>query len=139
MAYIFFAKSCILDVWESPEYATDSVLLTSDHASTLEPQWLKKRLLDRLKDQIVVTTINGAADVVTFLETASRILHNFKEDNVSRNTLLLLTFSRIILIFLSVLKSYPYFPYVDRIAGSLHIRTNTDQRKPVFWHISRSV
>ena len=51
-----------------------------------------------------------AYDVVTFLETASRILHNFKEDKVSRNALLFLTFSRIILIFPSVLKSYPYFP-----------------------------
>ena len=30
-----------------------------------------------------------AYDVVTFLETASRILHNFKEDKVSRNALLL--------------------------------------------------
>ena len=51
-----------------------------------------------------------AYDVVTFLETASRILYNFKEDKVSRNALLFLTFSRIILIFPSVLKSYPYFP-----------------------------
>ena len=110
MAEIFFAKSCILDVWQGPEYATDSVLLTSDHASTFEPQWLKKRLLDRLKDQIVVTTINGTPDIVTFLETASRILHNFKEDKVSCNALLRLTFTRIILIFPSVLKSYPYFP-----------------------------
>ena len=30
-----------------------------------------------------------AYDAVTFLETASRILHNFKEDKVSRNALLL--------------------------------------------------
>ena len=87
-----------------------SVLLTSDHTSTFEPQWLKKRLIDRLKDEVVVTTINGTPDVVTFLETASRILHNFKEDKVSRNALLLLTFSRMILTFPSLLKSYPYFP-----------------------------
>ena len=87
-----------------------SVLLTSDHTSTLDPQWLKKRLLDRLRDQIVVTTINGTPDVVTFLETTSRILHNLKKDKVTRNALLLLTFSRIILTFPSVLKSYPYFP-----------------------------
>lgn len=33
---IFFAKSCILDVFQGPKYASDSVLLTSDHASTLE-------------------------------------------------------------------------------------------------------
>ena len=56
-----------------------SVLLTSDHTSTLDPQWLRKRLLDRLRDQIVVTTINGTPDVVTFLETASRILHNLEK------------------------------------------------------------
>ena len=56
-----------------------SVLLTSDHTSTLDLQWLKKRLLDRLRDQIVVTTINGTPDVVTFLETASRILHNLEK------------------------------------------------------------
>ena len=87
-----------------------SVLLTSDHTSTLDPQWLRKRLLDRLRDQIVVTTINGTPDVVTFLETTSRILHNLKKDKVTRNALLLLTFSRIILTFPSVLKSYPYFP-----------------------------
>ena len=71
---------------------------------------MKKHLLDRLKDQIVVTTINETPDVVAFLKIASRILHNFKEDKVNRNTLLLLAFSRIILIFPSVLKSYPYFP-----------------------------
>ena len=87
-----------------------SVLLTSDHTSTFEPYWLKKRLLDRLKDQIVVTTISGTPDVVTFLETAPRILRNFKEDKVSRDAPLLLTFSRIILTFPSVLKSYQYFP-----------------------------
>ena len=45
MAKVFFAKSCILDVSQGSEYATDSVL----------------------KDQIVVTTINGTPDVVTFL------------------------------------------------------------------------
>ena len=67
-------------------------------------------MLDQLKDQIVVTTINQTPDVVTFLETDSRILHNFKEDKVSRNAVLLLTFSRIILIFPPGLKSYPYFP-----------------------------
>ena len=88
MAKVFFAKSCILDVSQGSEYATDSVL----------------------KDQIVVTTINGTPDVLTFLETASRILHNFKEDKVSRNALPLVTFSGIILIFPTVLKSYPYFP-----------------------------
>ena len=88
MATVFFAKSCILDVSQGSEYATDSVL----------------------KDQIVVTTINGTPDVLTFLETASRILHNFKEDKVSRNALPLVTFSGIILIFPTVLKSYPYFP-----------------------------
>ena len=71
---------------------------------------MKKRLLDRLKDQIVVTTIIGTPDVVTFLKTASRILCNFKEDKIGRNALLLLDFCRIILIFPSVLKSYPYFP-----------------------------
>ena len=86
MAKVFFAKSCILDVSQGSEYATDGVL----------------------KDQIVVTTINGTPDVVTFLETASRILHNFKEDKVSRNALPLLI---IILIFPTVLKSYPYFPF----------------------------
>ena len=99
MALVFFAKSCILDVWQGPEYDTDCALLTSDYASTFEPQWLKICLIDRLKDQIVVTTINGTPDVVTFLETAARILHNFREDKVSLNALLLLNFSRIILIF----------------------------------------
>ena len=71
-------------------------------------------------------------DVSTFFETASRILHNFKEDKVSRNALLLLNFSRIILIFPSALKSYPYFLIYGQIADFLHIRTNTDQRKPMF-------
>ena len=89
MATVFFAKSCILDVSQGSEYATDSVL----------------------RHQIVVTTINGTPDVVTFLETASRILHNFKEDKVSRNALPLLTFGGTILIFPTVLKSYPYFPF----------------------------
>ena len=107
-------------------------MLTSDHASTFEPQWLKRRLLDRLKDQIVVTTISGTPDVVTFLETASRTLYNFKEDKVSCNALLLLTVSRIILIFLSVLKHIRIFLYMNRITDPLHIRTNTDQRKTVF-------
>ena len=88
----------------------NTLLLTSDHASTFELQLMKKRLLDQLKDQIVTTTINGTPDVATFLETASRILHNFKEDKVSRNSLLLLTWSRIILILPPVLKSCPYFP-----------------------------
>ena len=107
---MFFAKSCILDVWHGPECALDSLLLTSDHAPTSEPHWLKKTLLDWLKDQVVVTIINGTPDVVTFLETVSRILQNFGEDKVSRNALLLLTFNRIILIFPCVLKSYPYLP-----------------------------
>ena len=120
MAQVFFAKSYILDVWQGPEYARDSVMLTSDHASTFEPQWLKRSLLDRLKDQIVVNTISGTPDVVTFLETASRTLYNFKEDKVSCNALLLLTFSRIILIFLSVLK-HPYFPaYEQNCRSSLY-------------------
>ena len=68
----------------------------------------EERLLDRLKDQVVATTINGTPDVVTLLKTASKILDNFKEDKISRNELLFLTFSRKILIFPSVLKSYPY-------------------------------
>ena len=51
------------------------------------PHWLKKGLFDRLKDQIVVATINGTPDVVTFLKTALRIPHNFKKDKVSCNAL----------------------------------------------------
>ena len=84
-------------------------------------------MLDRLKDQIVVTTINQILDIVTFLETASRILHNFKEDKVSRNALLLLTFSRIILIFPPGLKSYPYFPVYgqNRRFSQIRIRENS--------------
>ena len=57
-------------MFDRSKYATDSALLTSDHASTFELPWLKKHLLNRLKDQIVVTTINGTPDVVTFLERA---------------------------------------------------------------------
>ena len=107
-----------------------SVLLTSDHTSTFEPYWLKKRLLDRLKDQIVVTTISGTPDDVTFLETASRILYNFKEDKVSRNALLLLTFSKIILIFSVCIKIISVFSriwaesQILSIYGQIRIREN---------------
>ena len=31
-----------------------------------------------------------------------------------------------------------YFPYKDRILDSVHIRENTDQRKPVFWCVLRT-
>ena len=64
--------------WQGPEYVSDSLLLTSDHASTFEPHWLKKRLLDRMKDQIVATTINGMPDAFNFLEIASRTLQTAK-------------------------------------------------------------
>ena len=63
-----FCKKLHLRCLIGPKYATDNVLLTSDHASTFDLPWLKKHLFNRLKDKIVVTTINGTPDAVTFLE-----------------------------------------------------------------------
>ena len=39
--------------------------------------YMKKKLLDRYGDQIIVTEINGKSNVVTFRRTAASILHDF--------------------------------------------------------------
>ena len=43
-------------------------------------KWIKHILQEQLKDQIVITEINGKANVVTFQTTTAKILQNFYKE-----------------------------------------------------------
>ena len=43
-----------------------------------DKSYLKKRILEDFKGQIVITNVDGYADVITFQSTASKILQDFK-------------------------------------------------------------
>ncbi len=49
-------------------------------------QYLQQKLLEYFGDQIVVTEINGRANVVTFRKTANNILHEFHNNQVKDPT-----------------------------------------------------
>ena len=46
-------------------------------------KWLQARLVEHFGDQIVICNANGKSNVITFVETASTILHEFREQSVS--------------------------------------------------------
>lgn len=51
--------------------------LAGSSSEQFTPKWMKKRLSDYFKDDIVFTEINGKKNVVTFISKAKNILHNF--------------------------------------------------------------
>ena len=54
---------------------------SSSHAFTAK--WLKNRLIEHFKDEIVFTEINGKQNVVTFRSKARKILHDFYKSSKS--------------------------------------------------------
>ena len=56
-------------------------LLKDSSAEAYSYKWMKKKLQDEFKDEIVFTEINGKANVVTFRARAKNILHNFYEES----------------------------------------------------------
>ena len=38
-----------------------------DHSSAFSGKWLQNRLMERLKDQVILTTVNGKSNVITFV------------------------------------------------------------------------
>ena len=54
----------------------DSFLKDSPH-ETFTTKWIKHKLQEQLKDEIVITEINGKPNIVTFRTTAAKILQNF--------------------------------------------------------------
>ena len=54
----------------------DSFLKDSPHEA-FTTKWIKHRLQEQLKDEIVITEINGKPNVVTFQTTTAKILQNF--------------------------------------------------------------
>ena len=55
------------------------------HSQAFTSKWLKARLLEQLKDEVIITNINNKTNVITFLEKASKILSDFKADKVERS------------------------------------------------------
>ena len=55
------------------------------HSSAFTCKHILKLLKERLGDQIIVTSINGKSNVVTFRETASKILSDFKKDKDAKS------------------------------------------------------
>ena len=50
-------------------------------------KWIQKRLLEDFKDDIVITSkINGKANVITFVSTASKILSDFHKSSSKNGT-----------------------------------------------------
>ena len=54
----------------------DSFLKDSPHEA-FTTKWIKHRLQEQLKDEIVITEINGKPNIVTFQTTTAKILQNF--------------------------------------------------------------
>ena len=48
-------------------------------------KWLQEKLLSYFKDQIVISSIEGKPNVVTFLSTANKILSDFRNDQSSED------------------------------------------------------
>ena len=53
-----------------------------EHSEAFTTKWLKARLLEQLKDKVIITNINNKNNVITFFEKASKILSDFKADKV---------------------------------------------------------
>ena len=54
----------------------DSFLKDSPHEA-FTTKWIKQKLQEQLKDEAVITEINGETNVVTFRTTIAKILQNF--------------------------------------------------------------
>ena len=55
--------------------------LPSEYTSEYTTKWLESRLLKTFNDEIIVTTINGHSNVVTFVEKASKIIKDYKDNS----------------------------------------------------------
>ena len=54
----------------------DSFLMYSSYEA-FTTEWIKHKLQEQLKDEIIVTEINGKPNVVTFRMITAKILQNF--------------------------------------------------------------
>ena len=59
----------------------DSFLKDSPH-EFVTTKWIKHKLQEQLKDEIVITEINGKPNDVTFWTTTAKILQNCNKDVV---------------------------------------------------------
>ena len=104
-------------------------------------KWIKHKLQEQLKDEIVITEINGKPNFVTFRTTAAKILQNFySEQRCSDPTG---QKKRIILAAAKLLKTKikemnccsESYPNNDKV-GSLEFCKQLSQRSCVcFWKI----
>ena len=62
----------------------ENYLKDSDHEA-YTTRWIKHRLLETLKDDIVIAEVNGKQDVVTFRTNTSMILQNFYQEQKSND------------------------------------------------------
>ena len=54
----------------------DSFLMYSSYEA-FTTEWIKHKLQEQLKDEIIITEINGKPNVVTFRMITAKILQNF--------------------------------------------------------------
>ena len=62
----------------------ENYLKDSDHEA-YTTRWIKHRLLETLKDDIVIAEVNGKQHVVTFMTNTSMILQNFYQEQKSND------------------------------------------------------
>ena len=88
-------------------------------------KWMKQRLLETLEDDIIIASVNGKQDVVTFRTKTSKILQDFYNEKKSNDPII--EAERIILTAAQLLKTEikktnstsECYPTSDEI-GSLH-------------------
>ena len=67
---------------KSPELNEIMAAKIPAHSQAFTTTWLKARLLEHLKDEVIITNINNKNNVITFFEKASKILSDFKANKL---------------------------------------------------------
>ena len=66
----------------------DSFLMYSSYKA-FTTEWIKHKLQEQLKDEIIVTEINGKPNVVTFRMITAKIMQNFYNKRKKKERIIL--------------------------------------------------